>query len=196
MTQHLLLPLVTTELVPPQPRDQALHTHELCALFCVLLLHFFFSPFWKRKHTDYTDFQKGKQLLQIPEQSSLLKLKFWVFSHGKNEAGERKSCSLLVEKASLYSLNCKGSWYKAGLPVFPPCWQAVSSQDIPCKRSKVWKNKHEQQFGKMKRRKRSVTAFFLSQKTSQLPPPCALLLGHFWQVTSFEKGREEKSHLF
>lgn len=66
-------------------------------------------------------------------------------------------------------LNCKGSWYKLGLPVFPPCWQAVSSQDIPCRRSKVWKNKHKQQFGKMKRRERSVMSFFLPWKTSSLP---------------------------
>lgn len=88
----LLLSLLTAELVPPQPRDQALHTHELHALFCVLLLSCFFSPFWKRKHADYTAFQKGKQLLQIPEQSSLLKLKSWVFSHGKKEAGKGKSC--------------------------------------------------------------------------------------------------------
>lgn len=52
----LLLSLLTTELVPPQPRDQALHAHKLRALFCVLLLRFFFSPFWKRKHADYTAF--------------------------------------------------------------------------------------------------------------------------------------------
>lgn len=170
-----MLSLLTTQLVPPQPRDQALHTHKLRASLCVLLLHFFFPPFWKRKHTDYTAFQKGKQLLLIPEQSSLLKLKSWVFSHGKNEAGKGKSCSLLVKKASLclaalYNLNGKGSWYKLALPIFPLCWQAVSSQDIPSERSKVWKNKHEQQFGKMKRRERFVTALFLLQKSSQLSP--------------------------
>lgn len=165
----MLLSLLTTELVPPQPKDQALHTYELRSTST-----FLFSPFWKRKHADYTAFQKGKQLSLIPEQSSLLKLKSWVFSHGKNEAGKGKSCDLLVEEASLclaalYDFNCKGSWYKLGLPVFPPCWQAVSSQDIPCRRSKVWKNKHKQQFGKMKRRERSVMSFFLPWKTSPLP---------------------------
>lgn len=172
----------------------------LCSTFYFYIS--FFSPFWKRKHADYTAFQKGKQLLLIPEQSSLLKLKSWVFSHGKNEAGKGKSCSLLIEKASLclaalYNFNCKGSWYKFSLPIFPPCWQAVSSQDISCKRSKVWKNKHQQQFEKMKRRERSVVAFFLPWKTSQLPPQSVpSYSSHFLQVISFERGREEKSHLF
>lgn len=167
--------------------------------FFTLCFYNFFFPFWKTKYADYTVFQKSIQLLPITKRNSLFTIKVLGIFPWQVQNNERVTASQL--KRLFFALQlCKiligitvGT--NSVSQVLFSCWQAVSSQDISCERSKVWKNKQSSNFRRWRGDKD------LSRHFSTMENHPAFSIAHARSLQSllacyFLRGGERKSHLF
>lgn len=157
---HSILPLsqLTTRHTPPLIRLGPIHffplpSSLLCFTFC---FYIFFSLLENKICWLHSPPKKAYSCCQSPNKTAFWNesLRYFPTASTKYQKRKDESYSFLVKKS--YPLFCKkpffglqlckiligvNSWYKLGLAVFFSCRQAVSSQDISCKRSEVRKNK-------------------------------------------------------
>lgn len=162
----LLLSLLTTELVPPQQRDQALHTRDPCALFYVLLPHFFFFSLLEKKTRWLHSLPKRQTAVANPRTKQPVKIK--VLGIFPWQVGGREREELLVKKASL-CLAALGSFNSAS-PYPLHADRLLAARTCPARGQRGGKTNTSSNLGRWRGDKDLSRLFFLPRKTGRLSP--------------------------